>query len=338
VFDAMLIHIAGAARIDLNRRWSTPTSVASYTATSFPFADAAQRDPVSGASDGERDNPRARANLPKTFYTNTGVEYWGGARAAALLHVTADGTRDIVPPADVRIYFLTGAQHGPSAFPPAAATDTEQRQNPTDYWWTLRGLLVALDQWVRQGVEPPASAYPKLSEGTLVRASDVAFPAIPNVHSPRALPGGTRIANALVAGGGAAGTPLPLLVPEVDADGNERAGVRLPEITVPLATYTGWNFRGARNGGTDMLRALAGSYIPFAPTRADRDRMRDPRRSIDERYPSAMEYENRIREAAADLARQRYVLEADVPEIVARALRHWAVATTPAAPATASAP
>jgi hypothetical protein len=336
VFDAMMIHVAGSSRIDLDRRWSTPTGLGSYNATSFPFADGTQRDPVTGLSDGERENPRASANRPKTFYTNTGVEYWGGARAAALLHVTADGTADIAPPPDVRIYFLTGGQHTPSPFPPAAATNTEQRQNPTDYWWTLRALLVSLDRWVREGVEPPASAYPKLADGSLVKAADVGFPSIPNVHSPHALWGGARAANRLVTGDGGAGTPLPFLVPQVDADGNERAGVRLPELSVPLATYTGWNFRNAATGGSDQLRPLMGSYIPFAPTRAERDRRHDPRASIEERYPSAAEYESRIRAAAADLARRGYVLDSDVAGIVDRALRHWVVATS-APPSSATA-
>jgi hypothetical protein len=336
VFDAVMIHIAGSSRLDLNRRWGTPVSLGTYTATSFPFADAALRDPVSGVTDGELDNARARANQPRAFYTNTGVEYWGGARAAALLHVTADGKADIVPPPNVRIYFLTGAQHGPAAFPPPAANATQQRPNPTDYWWTLRGLLIALDDWVARGIEPPASAYPKIADGTLVKASDVAFPSIPGVHSPRELWGGARIANPLVAREGGAGTPLPLLVPQVDADGNERAGVRLPEIVVPLATYTGWNFRDPVTGGPDMIRPLIGSYIPFPATRDRRAESQDPRRSIDERYASRDAYLASIRLSAQTLAQNRYVLMADVAAIVARALDHWSLAAAPVSTATAS--
>ena len=331
VFDAVMIHIAGASRIDVNRRWGTPVAVGSFGATSFPFADAAQRDPITGASDGELDNPRARQNQPKAFYTNTGVEYWGGARAAALLHTSVDGTKDITPPSNVRMYFLAGTQHGPGAFPPPAANGTQQRPNPTDYWWTMRALLVSLDRWVREGVEPPASMIPKLADGTLVKASDVGFPAISGVHSPHSIWGGQRSVNPLLARDGAPGTALPFLVPQVDADGNERAGVRLPEVAVPLATYTGWNFRDAKTGGVDLLRPLIGSYIPFPATREQRERGHDPRASIAERYADREAYLARIRESAAGLVRARYLLEDDVPAIEARALEHWRLATTPAA-------
>ena len=108
VFDGVMAHIAGGARLDVNRRWATPTGLGTYAATAFPFADAAQKDPVSGVTDGLLDNPRARKNQPKIFYTNTGVEYWGGGRSAALIHTTADGSKDIALPANVRTIALCG--------------------------------------------------------------------------------------------------------------------------------------------------------------------------------------------------------------------------------------
>lgn len=292
----------------------------------YPYeriADSAQTDPASGTSDGEQDNPRARANPPKVFYMNTGVEYWGGGRAAALVHTSPDGTRDIALPPNVRFYFIAGAQHSPAAFPPAAPTNVQQRQNPTDYWWTLRALLIGIDQWVREGVDPPASIYPTLRDGTLVAASKTAFPAIPGVHSPTTLWAGARAANALTAQNGAPGTALPLLVPPVDADGNERAGVRLPEVQVPLATHTGWNFRNSSSGATDSIRPLIGSYIPFAATRESRQAPGDPRRSIAERYANVDEYLSRIRAAERALVKQRYVLAEDVAAIESRAMEHW---------------
>jgi hypothetical protein len=332
--DAAMIQIAGAGRTDLNRRWGTPVSLGTYTATSFPFADSAQRDPVTGQTDGALDNPRARANVPKVFYMNTGVEYWGGARAAALVHVSPDGARDIPVPPNVRFYFMAGAQHGPAAFPPAAPTNVQQRQNPTDYYWTLRALVVAMDGWVRTGVEPPASAYPTLRDGTLVAATKIAFPSVPGVHSPAALWGGARVANPLAPNSGGAGTPLPFLVPQVDADGNERAGIRLPEVQVPLATYTGWNFRDAASGGTDTIRPLIGSYIPFGRSPVEREPSRDLRRSIAERYSSADVYLAAIRKAAAALVKSRYILEDDVSAIEARAVEHWRFATGAAATST----
>jgi|KBSMisStandDraft_5_1062788.scaffolds.fasta_scaffold05892_9 hypothetical protein len=326
VFDGLMVHIAGASQLDLNRRWATPTGLGQYDATLFPFADRAQKDAASGATDGLLDNDRARKNLPKIFYTNTGVEYWGGGRSAALVHTSSDGLTDLTIPANVRVYFFAGNQHGPGAFPPAAGAG-QQKGNPTDYWWNMRALFVAMDKWVREGAAPPPSRIPHLSDGTLTKAPDVAFPELPGVQSPRTLTAGSRSGNPLVTGGAGAGTPLPLLVPQVDADGNERAGIRLPEVAVPLATYTGWNFRSAATGGTHQLVPLLGSYIPLARTKADREARHDPRPSIEERYTSRQQYLDAINKAAAALVKEGYLLAGDVPGVVKRATEHWEFAT-----------
>jgi hypothetical protein len=326
VFDGMMVHIAGASQLDLNRRWATPTGLGQYDSTVFPFADRAQKDGVSGTTDGLLDNDRARENLPKIFYTNTGVEYWGGGRTAALVHTTADGKTDLTIPANVRVYFFAGNQHGPGVFPPAPGAG-QQKGNQTDYWWNMRALFVAMDKWVREGAGPPPSSIPRLADGTLVKATEVAFPAIPEVQSPKTLTAGSRAVNPFLAGGAGAGTPLPLLVPQVDADGNERAGIRLPEVAVPLATYTGWNFRNAATGGTSQLVPLLGSYIPFARTRADREARHDPRPSIEERYASRERYLDAINKSAAALVKSGYLLVDDVPSVVKRAIEHWELAT-----------
>jgi hypothetical protein len=322
VFDGAMVHIAGASTLDVNRRWASPTGRAMYDATAFPFADAAQKDPVSGVTDGLLDNPRARQHQPKIFYTNTGVEYWGGGRSAALIHTTADGAKDIRLPANVRAYLLTGAQHGPSAFPPPQGLG-QQKSNPNFYWWNMRALVVAMEKWVTSDTLPPASAYPKLSDGTLVKTSAVAFPNIPGVRSPRMLTAGVRMSTELAPGSAGAGAPLPFLVPQVDADGNERAGIRLPDVSVPLATYTGWNFRNGQAGGTEQLVELNGSYIPLMQTKAERDAARDPRPSIAERYVSKEQYLEKIKTAAAALVKDRYLRADDVEGVVKRAAQQW---------------
>src|SRR4029450_4179461 len=285
VFDGAMAHIAGAARIDLNARWSSAVGLNVYSSTGFPFADAAVRDPVSGVTEGLLDTPRARLNQPKVFYTNTPVEYWGTGRVAALIHTTPDGTADLPLPDNVRVYFLAGTQHGPARFP-ATINNGQQPKNPVEYVWVMRALLLAMHRWVSAGTAPPASAYPMLKDGTLVKASAVAFPAIPGGAPRSGLSGGPRIATRFSRGGGGAGAPLPLLVPAVDQDGNEKAGIRLPDVAVPLATYTGWNFRNASIGASGDLVSLLGSAIPFPPTRAAREAARDPRRSVEERYAS----------------------------------------------------
>ncbi len=327
VFDAVMAHIAGASRIDVNNRWATPTALGQFNATSFPFADASQRDPVTGVEEGALDNPRARDFKPKIFYTNTGVEYWGGGRSAALIHTTPDGTKDLALPDNERVYFLTGSQHGPARFPPAAARNGQQQENPTDYWYIMRALLVSMDKWMREGVAPPPSQYPHLQDKTLVKASDVAFPNIPGVTSPKSLRAAVRAPNPLIAGEGGPGTPLPFLVPQTDKDGIEIAGIRLPDISVPLATYSGWNFRNAALGGADQLYPLLGSYIPFPSTAARREEAKDPRASIAERYASRQAYLDRFQKEGAKLVSDRYLLADDLQTLVKRAGDHWDLLT-----------
>jgi len=330
VFDAVMPHIAGASRIDLNARWSTPRGLGVYSATAFPFADAKLRDPVSGVEDGLLDNPRARAHQPKVFYTNTPVEYWGTGRVAALVHTSPDGTRDLQLPDNVRFYFFAGTQHGPARFPPEIAAGQE-RGNPVDYWWAMRALLVSMHEWVSRGVEPPPSAYPKLADGTLVRSDKLQFPAVPNVARTTDLKAGFRLANPLLKGGAGAGAPLPLLVPAVDDDGNERAGIRLPDVSVPVGTYTGWNFRNPATGGQHDLVSLLGSFIPMPATAAARESKHDPRRSIQERYPSRDVYLAEVRRAADALVGQRYLLADDVSRVMQRAGDMWDLVTSSAA-------
>ncbi len=324
VFDAVWAHIAGAARLDFNRRWSTPRSLGQTPVSGFPFADTAQLDPVTETREGLLENSRhpTHAPAPKIFYTNTSVEYLGGGRVAALIHTDPTGTRDLALPAHVRAYTFAGTQHGAARFPPTKPTHAQQLPNPNDFWWPMRALLPALHAWVTANTPPPPNAIPLFRDGTLVPASALAFPTLPSVASPRALNGGPRAANPLLARDGA-GTPLPLLVPQVDADGNERGGLRLPEIAVPLGTYTGWNFRSPTGGSPEELAMLLGSFIPFAPTRDARLAAKDPRPSIAERYESRAAYLAQIEQAAQSLVIQRLLLPADVPAITKQAATRW---------------
>lgn len=323
VFDGVIAHIAGGARIDINRRGSTPTSGSAMVGT-FPYSDRAQRDPVTGATEGLLENDRARRHQPKLFLTNSSVEYWiDTGRAAALVHTTPDGARDAALGENVRAYLFSGAQHTPGPFPSPAGGRGQQRANPLDYTMSLRALLVSLDRWVREGVAPPPSRHPRFADRTIVRAQDLAFPAIPGVQSPRMVAPGTRAHNPLLPSNGGEGSVQPLVVSQVDADGNELAGIRLPEVAVPLATYTGWNFRNPQIGGTTRLVGNTGSYIPFARTQAEREARKDPRPSVEERYPSRGDYLAKVRAVTDALVRDRYLLAEDVDATVKRALDHW---------------
>jgi hypothetical protein len=332
VFDGVIAHIAGAARLDLNSRWSKPTGLGAFNATSFPFADASLRDPLSGTQDGELDNVRMAGHAPKVFYTNTPVEYWGIGRAAALVHTAPDGKADLTLLENVRVYFIAGTQHSPSRFP-AEISNGQQIDNPVDYWWTMRALLLAMHRWVKEGTAPPASRYPQLKDGTLVPAAKLALPAIPGVASPRGLaagPRGRNLVNPDAQRGwrGDIGPPMPLLVPQVDEDGNELAGIRLPDVAVPLATYTGWNFRKPDIGSPAELVSLLGSSIFFPATRAARQAANDPRRSIEERYGSQEDYLAKVEQAADALVKAGYLLVDDEPRILQRASDQWDIAVS----------
>jgi hypothetical protein len=187
----------------------------------------------------------------------------------------------------------------------------------------MRALLLAMHKWVKEGAPPPPSQYPRLKDGTLVAAASLTWPALPGVASPRSLTAGPRAGNAGLPNGGGAGAPLPLLVPQVDADGNDRAGIRLPDVAVPLATYTGWNFRKPEIGAPNELVSLAGSSIAFAPTRAAREAAHDPRRSIEERYPSKEAYLKQVEQAADALVKAGFLVVDDEPRILQRAEDTW---------------
>ena len=320
VFDAVWPHIAGAGQGSFNERFAMP-GYSSFPATRFPFTDLPQEDDT-----GRRDGLLAAysaAQRPKIFYTNTSVEYWGQGRAAALTHTSLDGRRDAEVPDNVRIYLLAGTQHGEAAMPPNQGP-TQALPNPTPHGNVMRALLNGLHAWAATDVAPPASRYPRLSDRTLTMVDRVRFPAIPGVGDPRTI-------EKPAIGMGTRRVPLPLLVPQVDADGNELAGIRVPEQAVPLATTTGWNFRAERVGNPRDIYALAGAYLPFAKTGADREKSDDVRRAIDERYRSKDDYLERVRQAAMKLVEERFLLAGDVENTVERAGRHWEWANTPSA-------
>jgi hypothetical protein len=316
VFDAVWPHIAGAGQGSFNERFATP-GYSSFPATRFPFTDLAESN-GRGTTDGLLAKYQPE-QMPKIFYTNTSVEYWGQGRAAALIHTTYNGQADITPPENVRMYLLAGTQHGEAAFPPMPGTG-QALGNPTPQANTMRALLRALNQWVSAGIAPPDSKHPQLRDGTLVPVSAVLFPTIPGVRDPRSIEGPAEMIKSRL-------TSLPFLVPRVDADGNEVAGIRTPDVAVPLATTTGWNFRAEHVGNPSTIYPLLGSYLPFPRTRAERESRIDPRLSIEERYRGRDDYLGRVRRAADELIQQRLMLQDDLDDVMDHAARHWSFAT-----------
>ena len=346
VFDGVIAHVAGGGRGSFNHRFAQPSRDGHpylnffYPTDIFPFTDVAQTDPETGSTDGLLTHAGAPALLPKVFYTNSEYEYWG--RAASLIHTTIDGSSDAPLMDNVRIYLLTAGQHGPAAFPPAQ-TIGQQRNNPLDYRWAMKALLLAMDRWTADGTAPPPSRYPRVSDGTLVTPDRLRFPKIPGVETTTAVHRayradyGSRFATegVVTQEPPRIGTAFPILVPQVDADGNGLAGVKMPELAVPLATYTGWNLFNDRSGPTDVLSSMQGSYIPLPRTSAERKRNLDPRPALEERYRDKDQYVGLVSRAALELIDQGFLLGEDLAVVLRNAARHWDVAASAATPSTA---
>lgn len=314
--DALIIHTGGTSFGSFNERFALPNELGSFTQTVFPIRYEIRIDPMTGRRDGLSIRIPAGQD-PKIFFVDTGSEYWDRGRVAALRHLSMDGLEDLPDPVNVRIFTLAGTKHGPGSWPPADSNSQPLKVNPNDYRWAQRAMLVALDHWVRQGVAPPPSKHPQLSDGTLVAQTDIKYPNIPAVQWPLHVPGGFREDLPGVF------SVLPFIVPQVDSDGNDVGGIRMPEQAVPLGTYTDWAFRSEQIGAPGTLLAMAGSYIPFARTRSDREKNHDPRLSVEERYRTRAEYVRRVEEAATQLAKERYLLPEDVKPIVEAAGKHW---------------
>jgi hypothetical protein len=336
VFDGLIPLVAGGGRGEFNQRFGQPSNSNKYSVKNlFPFHDTTQTDPETGRRDGLLARLAARGKLPKVFFINTSAEYWGGH--AALTHTDLDGKRDLAPSEVVRIYHFAGTQHGPGNLlltDTGAADDSrgQHRPNSVDYRPLLRAALVNLDRWVTVGQAPPPSLHARLDEGTAVPPEHTAatFQAMPKVQFPAHLRSIARLDFGPGVDEGITtllppkvGRPYPNLVSAVDEDGNELAGIRLPDVSVPLATYTGWNLRHPDIGGPGQTLSLLGSTISFPATPAERQAAGDPRPSIEERYPSKEDYLRRVQQAAEALVQQGYLLAEDLSTLTEQASQRY---------------
>ena len=339
--DGVLAHVAGAGRGSFNYRFAQPsrdaqpTSSVFFPTDIFPFTDEPERDPVTGEIGGLLDRAVADKVVPRIFFSNTSFEYWG--RVAALIHVSADGKHDAPISDNVRIYHFTGLQHFSGPFPPEKGKgdllgQEPQSPLPIKYFW--RAMITNMDAWVRSNTPPPPSSYPRIADGNLVPLREYALPAIPGVNRPHEASEAWRVdfgpnwrSGILSLQPPKVGEPYPVLVPQVDADGNERDGVRLPEFSVPLATYTGWNLRDPSIGAPDQRVAFEASYIPFPRTADERRKTGDPRKSIAERYADHEEYTTGYTKALDGLIKQRWILPEDRAALLMRGEQEWIEST-----------
>ena len=342
VFDGVFDQVGGAGRGSFNHRFGQASRDALqffnilFPVDLFPFTDGPETDPESGAVDSLLARAERTGTAPKLFHLLTNSEYFN--RAGSLVHTDATGTKDAALPANTRVYMIASAPHGPGPFPPKSNVGGgmvgRAALNPLNYSPAVRALFRALDRWVADGVEPPPSAYPRFADGTLTPPDRAGWPAIPGFQLPQQplralhLNFGPDWSKGIVSvEPPEVGPAFVVRVPAVDADGNVRAGIRLPDIAVPLATQAGWNYRDASIGAPERLAGEIGSYIPFARTRADRTRANDPRPSIEERYRNRDEYVGRFAGATLDLVDRGYLLQEDVADLLKHAVEHYEWAT-----------
>jgi hypothetical protein len=325
VFEAVCPYVAGGGRMFLNYEFARPVTSSQQHNDQpdpelFPFAYNVLKDPQTGRKDGIL--KRARTD-PYIFHVQTSTEY--RQKRGALVHTDGKG-KDVPVPEKVRIYALSSAPHrfAPGLIP--KKYNSQNLTNPLPHGAVLRALMVAMDRWVCEGTPPPPSQFPRVKDGTLVQSSQksTGFPHIPGVryttlynrqlfldYGPNLPQGKIEVHPPKQIKNG----EYKILVTKVDKDGNDLAGIRLPAVQVPLATYTGWNL-WIEGLAEDELCGLFGSYIPFARTKAERLASGDPRLSVEERYKDHADYISKTSQAARVLVEQRYLLPEDAERII----------------------
>lgn len=322
VLDGAMVNLPGPGWSDVNTNFARPgLKDAQHLASrlrgeEFPFSYAASLDHLSGRNEGilqKHEQP------PKIFQTDSENELWHGG---SLTYVDSRG-RDLKAPENVRIYAFAGAEHITMRVPGFEPKDGQKLGwDPLDYRPLIRALLVALEQWIVDGIEPPDSCHPTVSDDTLVSPDQRAtgFPELPGVSYSGAI-SKRHFLDFSVEPPVVLGT-YPALAPRVDSDGNMVGGIRLPEVAVPIATHTGWRLRPVGYDVRD-LDGFFGMCLPFSSSRSQRMRLGDPRPSIEERYADEAFYRACLKQAVDDLIARRLLLPREGPSLVRKAMTKY---------------
>jgi len=337
VWDGAMPHIA-ARQMALNFRFAVASGAAGMHQPGSEsvlwwsdYEDKTRHRPSAGMLD----RCKASSTCPKIIETFGALEFWYLRESPNL--VGTDAKSDIPLPANVRRYFFPGTSHGggrggfSAAIPnPPAGCVLPANVNPEQD--TMAALRVVMIEWISNNVEPPPSRYPTLADGQLAPANKAAigFPAIPGAPSPDGLVNtindydlGSQfhyndLSGAITKMPPSIKQTIPTLVPKVDADGSDVGGVPSVLRQVPLGSYLGWNVT-ARGFDQGKICGLAGGFIPFARTRAERIAKNDPRPSLEERYGSHDAYVEAVKKAAEKAVAERFLLPADARRLAAEA-------------------
>ena len=331
VYDGQLPHVAGGRRGEFNHRFAQPSQQSEPGfGHVFPFTEGDTTDQITEFRDGLLTRQRELGSVPKVVYTNSSAEYWRGD--GSLAHTDPEGALDMPQASETRSYHFAGTQHGAGSVPQSSVAGPDGSKgrypfNVVDYRPLLRAALINLDRWAAQGVEPPPSRHPRLDDGTAVTRAEAleTLPAIPGLVKPDH--DRLWVMREVDLGPGAEmgvgrypvkeGRTYPCYVSALDPDGNEVAGVRLPDLEAAVGTHAGWNPRDPETGAPEQIIPMEGFTLYFAPTQAAREAAGDGRPSLEERYTGRVEYVARVREISGRLAEERYLLWEDVEIVVA---------------------
>ena len=333
VFDAIFNWVGAANGINMNYRFSDPGTTQRnrqdqlYPEAFFPFANESTTDHISGITAGRYDRCSATSTCPLGMEVYSSNEYW--VKTASLFHTNTQGTADLPGHPLARLYLISSHQHSNPGNVNSKGS-CQQFGNPLASEPVQRALWEAMDQWSTTGKLPPDSMVPRLADGTLVPPlpqSASGFPNIPGVtytglkstryrfnYGPNFFATGVMttyppVVSSPIFDNPANGPIYPSFVPKVDPDGNEIAGIRLPDVRVPIRTYSGWSLRSGAwaNDGCEG----SGQSVAFPTTKAAREATGDPRLSIEERYSNFFDYYYKVSKAVGDLVAERFMLSED---------------------------
>ncbi len=333
-----MVASAGAGGGSFNHRFAIPGNAGNSVLSILrpvdmpPFQD-----------DGLLQKEQQSHTVPKIFYTHTSTEYQ--LRGRAPCHIPHQAPTPLArrhpfgaEELGASHPHLPGTEHSTGSLPgsPKRTNAGQQYENYMNFGeqkWVDRALVLDLDTWIHSGKEPPPSHYPTIAKGELVKHESVKFPTVPGfVPSPRdyvrqvwKMDFGPEFEtkHVIAQEPPTLGAAYEVLVPQVDATGNDLAGVRIPEVVAPLGTHMGWNVTVPQLKDLHYLSGLLGSFIPLPTTKEQRVKTGDSRLSVAERYKSREDYLAQINKAATALVRERLMLSDDIPQVMDRASATW---------------
>ncbi|WP_158883763.1 alpha/beta hydrolase domain-containing protein [Rhodanobacter sp. L36] len=336
VFDGMLVTTAGAGRGSFNHRYALPGEAGSSVMSNlravdlYPFADMPTPDIDGKGHAGLLDRARHDNTVPKIMYIISSSEYW--ARNASLLQTTTDGKRPVALGVDSRLYYFAGVPHAlkfPGQFTKAGKEAAYPYNANVDLADGMNAQLENLRAWAVENIAPPPTIAP-VPGATLVAATEIKFPAIPGIRVPTGPPplwqldlGDAYASQGIINEPVRVGRKYPLLVPKVDSDGNELGGWRGAMSSVPLGTFTAWDWKSPEFARFGFISGLNGAFIPFARTRAERLAANDPRLSIEERYHDRDGFMKAAAVSIDDAIAKRFLLSIQREDILAKMGKNW---------------